>query len=356
MPMPEGAALNFGFSPLLTNVGLNLLPKIDQYVGRNLFPSVGVASPVGTYNKFTATDFLRRHGKQISNYEAVPLGGFSSSQQAYSVTNWGVGTPYTAVDLANARRGGQTDQGFKNNKARWVTTQGVLEQEFRIRDLIQTSANWTTTKAGVAATPNASQFIAWDVAAATPVDDVKAWKRLMRLLTGFEPNTIVIPEPIMLALYKNAQVLDRVKTAWTGAGRDVPVDLEPLHIQALFGLRVLTPKGVYNSAQEGQAAVLGDIWTYTIMWLGYVADTVSVDQPSAGYNFNWTGDTSTGLPDGVGTGQGPANFGAALNNEGLFLREYLDNPKAAVIIEGMLWSSPNVVCADMGMTLTATIT
>lgn len=355
MPQPEGAQLNFGFSPILTNVGLNLLPKLDQYIGASLLPSVGVASPVGTYNFWNPGDFLRRNGKKIANYEAVPLGGFASKQLTYSVTNWGVGTPYTNVDLANARRGGMSDQQFKNNKARWVTTQGVLEKEFRVQALIQTTGNWTTTYAGVASAPNATQFVAWDQAAATPVDDVKVWKRAMRLITGYEPNTMVIPEKVVMALFKNAQILDRVKTSLTGDNGGKPVQVEMAHLESLFAVTILCPKGVYNSAAEGQTDVFADIWTYTIMWLGYVSKTPSIDEPSAGYVFNWTGNTGEGLPAGL-TGEGPQMPGAAENNEGLFIREYMDIPKGATVIEGMLWGSPNVVSADLGATFTATIT
>lgn len=355
MPMPEGAQLNFGYSPLLTKVGLNLLPSLDQFIGGKIFPTVPVGSPVGTYNIWTAADFLRRNGKVISNYEAVPLGGFSSSQATYSVTNWGLGTPYTNRDLADARRGGMSDQQFKNNKARWVTTQGVLEKEFRVKTLIETTANWTTTIAGVASAPSASQFIQWDQAASTPVDDVIFRKRQMRLLTGFEPNSMVIPETVMISLQKNAQIQDRVKVAWAGAGPDRPVQINYDHIKLLFGLENLwVPKGVYNSAAEGQAATIVDIWAQKQMWLGFVQSTPSFDTPSAGYTFAWTGGAGDGMPGGL-TGAGPNNLGSIENDQGLFVREYLDPPRAATIIEGMLWGSPNVVSADLGMTWTAAV-
>lgn len=355
MPMPEGAQLNFGYSPILTNVGLNFLPSLEQYIGRNIFPAIGVASPVGIYNVWTMGDFLRRNGKKIANYEAVPLAGFATTQNTYSVSNWGLGTPYTARDLADARRGGMSDQAFKNAKAKFVTTQGVIEKEFRVQALIQTAANWTTTIAGVASGATGNQFNKWDTAGATPIDDVLLWKRNMRLITGYEPNSMVIPEKIMLALYKNAQIQDRVKISLTGDNSRQPYMITDEHIKAVLQLKNLwVPKGVYNSAAEGQTAVVTDIWTQTTMWLGYVSDSPSMVEPSAGYDFSWTGDTSEGVPGGL-TGEGPQNFGAVKNDVGLFVREYIDQPRAAIIIEGMIWSSPNVVSADLGMTWTATI-
>lgn len=357
MPMPEGAQLDFGFSPILTNVGLNFLPSLDQYIGDQIFPTVPVASPAGTYNIWKQDDFLRRNGKEIANYEAVPLGGFATGQGNYSVKNWGVGTPWTNKDLANARRGGMTDQAFKNGKVRWTTTQGVLEKEFRVQTLVQTTANWTTTIAGVTSAPNpTTQFIQWDQAASTPVDDVKLWKRNMRLLTGFTPNSMVIPETVMLQLEKNAQIQDRVKVALTGANNGAPIQITYTHIQVLFQLENLwVPTGVYNTAAEGQTAVYADIWAQKTMWLGYVSKAVSMDEPSAGYSFAWTGSVTDGLPADIPAGEGPQMMGATMNDKGLFVREYPDLPRGAMVIEAMLWASPNVVAASLGMTWTAAV-
>lgn len=352
MPQPEGAGLNFGFSPILTNVGLNLLPKLDQFIVRKIAPPVSVASPSGVYNFWTPDDFLRRDGKIIANYEAVPIGGFASTQLSFTVQNFGAASAYTARDLADARRGGTSDQALKNAKTRWVVTKGLLELEFRGSVLFQTAANWTSTVAGVTSGPSASQFIQWDQAASSPVDDILLWKRNVRLLTGYEPNTLVIPDKVWLALRKNTSLIDRIKY---GGTMDRPTEITLDQLKALFEIQnIYVPKGVYNSAAEGATAVFADIWTTTV-WMGYVAASPGMQEPSAAYNFSWTGDTSNGLPAGMGTGQGPQSFGSMMNEEGLFLREYIDAPRSAVVIEGTLWTTPNVVSAGLGMTFTAPI-
>lgn len=352
MPQPEGAALDFGYSPILTNVGLNLMPKLDQFIGRRIAPNVPVASPVGNFNFWTPDDFLRRDGKKLANYEAAPIGGFASKQLPFVVENFGAATAYTARDLANARIGGQTDQRFKNSKARWVITKGVLELEFRVQALFQTAANWTLTAAGVTASPTSVQFVQWDQAASTPVDDVLLWKRKVRLLTGYEPNTIIIPDLVWLALRKNASLIDRIKY---GGTMDRPTEINLAQLKALFEIdNIYVPKAVYNSAAEGATAVFADIWSKTV-WMGYVAANPGLDEPSAAYHFSWTGDTANGLPSGIPSGEGPVSFGARMNEEGLFIREFPDYPRAAMVIEGMLWTSPNVVSAGLGMTFTAPI-
>lgn len=355
MPQPEGGQLNFGFSPILTNVGISYIEGMtNQFIGTTIFPVVNTMSPVGLFNRWKADDFLRRNGKQIANYEAVPLGGFAGDQLPFAVTNWGVGTPWTNLDLANAVRGGTSVQRFKNLKTKWVTTQAMLEQEFRIAALVQTTANWGVTVTGVTsgATPGTT-FVQWDQAASSPVDDILYLKNVIRLKTGLMPNTMVIPYLTWLSIRKNASLIDRIKY---GGTMDRPTEVTLSQIKALFEIdNIVIPMGVYNSAGEGLAATFVDIWAQKQIWLGYVTADVSPDTPTAGYTFAWTGNTNFGLPSGMTDVVGPQMMGSVETEKGLFVREYPDLPKGAMIIEGMIWASPNVVAADLGLSMTGVI-
>lgn len=350
MPQPE---MGFAANPLLTTVGLNKLNTIEGFASQGLLPVIPSATPTGTYIEWTTADFLRRNGKEIANYEAVPLGGFSTSTRTFSVNNWGVGTPWTNRDLAEAASRGITNQAFKNAKARWVTQQGVLEMEFRIRNLFQTTGNWSTTIAGVTSNPTVgTSFVQWDQAAATPVDDILLYKRRLRIASGgINPNVLIVPEPIMLALLKNAQLIARATPKFYGG--NAPMEVTQGDIEKLFGLRIFVPIGVYNSAGEGLTPVFSDIWTSTSMWMGNLADAWTEDQATAAATINWTGNTANGLPAGIAGGTGPQMMGSVENDQGLFIREYPDLPRGAMVIEGMLWREPVVIMAEAGMTFTA---
>jgi hypothetical protein len=352
MPQPE---MGFAPNPLLTSVGINKLRAMQPMVAAALLPVVPSATPSGTYNEWTTADFLRRNGKQIANYEAVPLGGFSTTTRSFKIKNWGVGTPWTQEDLAQAQSRGFTEQAFKNAKAAWVTTQGLLEMEFRVRDLFQTAANWTTTIGGVTSGPVlGTSFVQWDQAAATPVDDVLTYKRRMRIASGgYEPNVIIMPEEILLALKKNAQLIARATPQFYGG--NTPMEVSQMDIEKLFGMRVFVPKSVYNSAEEGDTAAFADIWTRTTMWMGYLPDEVTEEAPSAAITINWTNGTLNGLPQGMGPSVGPQTMGSVQNTEGLYIREFPNLERGAMIIEGKLWRAPVVQMAEAGMTWTATI-
>lgn len=353
MPMPEGAALNFGFSPILTQVGLDYIPQMTQFIGTKLFPVVNVPIPVGAFNVWRSGDFLRRNGKQIANYEAVPLGGFKSEQRTFSVSNWGLGTPWTNRDLADAARGGTSPAKFRNMKSKYVTTQAMLEQEFRVASLIQTTANWGTTLTGVAsgATPGTT-VVQWDAAGAVPVDDIDYLKRVFRLATGVQPNTLVIPELVWLSMKKLASLIDRIKY---GGTMDRPTEITLKQLEALFEIdNIVIPRAVYNSAAENLTPVYVDVWAQKQIWLGYIAPGANNEEPTAGLTFAWNGNTTFGLPDGVDF-VGPQNMGSVETENGLFVREFMDQPRAAMIIEGMIWSSPQVTAADLGLSITGII-
>lgn len=359
MPSPEGVQWNpSSYSGLLTQYAISYLADIhtEGFIAGQVFKTIPVAAPSGSYNVWNRGDFLRRGGKRLANYEAAPIEGFGITSRTYSVDNWGVATLTTARDLAEARAGGTTDAEVWNLKTELVTARGVIEKEIAVAALVQTAGNWATTRAGVASGPTlTTQYIAWDQAAAVPVDDVLRWIEDMRLASGKKPNTLIIPIQLINVLKKNASLIDRIKYGGTMAA---PTEVTTQQIQGLFGLEnFLIPSCVYNTAAEGQTQSFAYIWG-TNMWLGYVAPKPGILTPSAGYNFAWTGNTANGLPVGMQSGDGPQTWGTSPveSIEGLFIRRYRENRPSGEFIESELWTTPNVTASDYGMTLTATMT
>lgn len=363
MPRPEGSQLNQNVNPILTNMAIGFLPDAEKpssagglgYVGRGVFPSLPVASPSGMYNVWKRGDFLRRGGKKIANGEAPPVEGFATGSGNYSVDSWGVSTAYTARDLAEGRRAGISEGTLRTNKTKFVTLKGMLELELKVATFCQTSGNWTNTVAGVAANPVVgTSFMQWNQAGSQPVEDLIYWKEKMRLTSGFAPNKMVIPIQVWNTMRSNAELLSRITYSGT---MDRPTQVSLQQVKDLFEIQnIVIAEGVYNTAVEGQVDAFGYIWGKSI-WMGYVTDAPSLDQPSAGYNFAWTGDATAGLPAGVdGLGnEGPAQFGSTLSPEGLFIRTYDTVRPAMRYIDAEMYTQPNVTAADLGMTFTAVV-
>lgn len=353
MPMPEGSQLNQSVSPMLTNIASNFIPKLDQYVAKQIFPNVPVASPSGTYNIWKQGDFLRRSMKKLANAEAAPVGGFSTGKGTFAVGRYGLATNYTSQDLAEARRGGTSDQFLINNKTRYVTTQAVLELEMQTATLVTTSANWSLNVSGVTANPVAgTSFLQWDQATSQPIDDVLDLKERMRLATGFVPNKMIIPQLVWIKLRKNQQLLSRI--IYDGR-QNAPANVTLDQLRALFEIdTIIIAGGVYNTANEGATDAFDYIWGKYV-WLGYVTATPSMDEPSAGYHFSWVGDTTDGLPQGVPAGQGPNTFGSVLSPEGIFIKHYHTDRPDAMWVESELFTTPNVVAASLGTLMSSVI-
>lgn len=360
MPQPEGVQLTNSISPMLTNIALGFLPKLaaptDQggmgFIAKQVFPNVPVAAPAGQYYIWKRGDFLRRQMKKLANYEAAPIIGFATGKGSYSVDKFGIATLYTAQDLANARVGGATSASFINAKNLLVTTTSLLELEMQTADVIQTAANWTFQITGVSSGPGANQILQWDQSASDPVADVDALRERMRLGSGYAPNTMILPIQVFNALRKNVNLIDRIKY---GGTMDRPTEVTLQQMKALFRLNILIPEGVYNTAKEGAADAFDYIYGKKV-WIGFVAPMPSSETPSAGYHFSWNGDVSAGLPAGLDpSGDGPQAFGSVRSSEGLFIRTYTENRPQGRFIESELFTTPNVVAADLGCLISAVI-
>jgi len=351
--MPEGTQLTQGVIPMLTSVAINYLPQLTQYIAKKVFPNVPTGATAGLYPIWIQDDFLRIQAKKISNREASPEVDFATSKGNYSVSTYGAAASWTDRELGEAREGGMFSADFVNNKVKLATFNGLLALEQQTSSLIQNSANWTTAIAGVGSSPTSGQTLQWDNVGSDPVQTIVAAKRAMHILTGFMPNTIIIPGIVMDKLKLNPSLIDRIKfTGTPGAPSQVTMQM----IAALFEIdNILVPEGVYNAAPEGETKNIQYFWGKNV-WLGYVAPSPSRDTPSAGYHFSWTGNTAQGLPAGMDiTGAGPQMMNSVLSPEGLFVSRYDTVRPAKHWVDAQLFTSPNITAPDLGGLITSII-
>lgn len=354
--MPEGIQLTQGLNPMLTSVAINFVDSLKgQFVAKSIFPNVPVGAPAGQYNVWKQGDFLRIQAKKLTNRDPAPVIDFSTAKSNYAVDHYGVAANWSDQELAEARIGGTSSAMLINLKTELVTLNGLLTLESVTAGLIRTAANWTTGAASVNANPVAgTSFIAWDQATSNPVADVIYYKRRVHRLTGFMPNTIIIPGEVMDVLRNNPSLIGRIQ--YTGTPIDPSMVTNEM-IAKLFGIpNIIVPEGVYNSSVEGAAQNLVYFWGKDV-WIGYVAPNPGMTVPSAGYHFSWTGGVQQGLPAGMdASGAGPQGFGSILSPEGLFIRRY-DTPRPNLHwVESEIYTTPNVTSADLGCLLTAVVT
>ncbi len=337
MPMPEGQGLRQNFNPRLTTMAIGYLPKQEDLIGRRVFPGITVGASSGEYNILPRGEWLRVQGKKLANNEAPPLGGFKFDKDVYSVDEYGLSANWTQRDLNNAEVGGISASRLKTMKTSFVTFQAHLALEIDIASLVRTDANWTFVKTGVAATPTTNEFLQWNDPASTPVSDIKTWKLAVQLATGIRPDRAIFTRPIMDALEEHPDIIDRIKFTGTSGS---PAKVNQQTITELLDLKeILVPDAVKNTGEEGATDVIDWIWGKDA-FLFYAPMSPSMEEPSAGYRFNW------GSADGY---VGPQPFGRGTNAEGLYIANYTTNRPAAEWVESRWYTVPKVTAASLGV-------
>jgi len=131
-----------------------------------------------------------------------------------------------------------------------LTRHLLLHRERRVAKLFTTGVASTSTPA-----------IKWDIATADIEDDVRAAKESFKLSAGGYPNTIVMSSSVagLVRLYLKAASEISFKEKAT-------IDKIP---DELWGMKVVVSEAMMNTAGEGIAEVITDIWPDTVT-LAYI--------------------------------------------------------------------------------------
>lgn len=123
----------------------------------------------------------------------------------------------------------------------------------------------------------------WNDDTSDPLTKIDNWIDAMRLATATVPNTIVMSHKVMLTLKRHPLVREALK--YTGAMGNVGT---PAFIQFLkdrFSVdNVYIGTAVYDSADAGQTASIGDVWGKHF-WLLYNNPRPTLMQATFGYTF-----------------------------------------------------------------------
>lgn len=277
--MPQPTPNQLHIDTYLTNLSVAWAQDQANFVASKVFPTVPVAKQSDKYAIYKRDAFYR------DEYQPRPLGG-RPNQTGYGVTS---GT-YFAEEWAlehkiDDRVRANADQPLDPDRAgmRLLTTQGLIRQDRMWASSYFKTGVWGTDWTGVASSPSGNQFIQFDQAGSDPIGFFDSRVEDVGSKTGYPPNTIVLGPDCYRTLKNHASVLDRIKYTAKGI---VTTDL----LAELFDVdQVLVARGVFNSAKEGQTESTGYIANSKGAMLAYAAASPSIDEPSAGYTFAWTG-------------------------------------------------------------------
>ena len=239
-----------------------------EYIAPQVFPVVSVEKQSDVYFIFDKGVWFRRRAEPRAPGTRANRGGYTLSTASY------LALPYAFAAVVPDEVRDNADEPLRPDveATEFATDALLLDMEIRVADLVSTCGNWLN-----ASNPSAS----WTADNSNPFADIDNIRDAISKQIGRMPNVAVMSWDIWKALRNHPDFLDRVK--YTRAGGRV----ETSDIAAWFEVeKVLVGTGIKENALQGATSNITRIWG-NAFWMGYVAQSPSLRNPSAGYVFEW---------------------------------------------------------------------
>lgn len=274
----------------ITQSGAYAVPRIDlmeavlefplntdeQFVAEAVLPMTPVAKKAATFAAVTRASLTRTREVKRGVGSAANRDGFETRDIAYAIEEKSQEIP---IDDNEAEKYA-SDFDAEIVSAALATDIIRRSREQRVASAIFNTTTFTgaTLFTDVSGTP-------WTTAGTAITTHVETAKEQIRTNCGLYPNTMVIEASNIGACFRvNTTLIDAIK--YTAR----PTAAEVLSALAdYFGVRrVIVPKGVRNSADEGQTFAGASIWSNLYCWLGITADNGAMPGfPCIGRTLYW---------------------------------------------------------------------
>jgi hypothetical protein len=276
----------------LTNLAIRYMPLMDGFVADEVAPRIDVVHESNLYYTWQQADFF-----SVDVTDLVPDRGtpkeidFTQTTASYTANRRELGWTISVRERNNADNQLDLDMA----KQQGVLGRLALLREARIAALLKINTSNTvvvgeTITGGLDSSMTAAANPKWDVSTTLFSDFSNAITlgiRAMRQTIGVRPNTLIIPAYVAEGMQKSGifTAAGGPLNQYTGMPGDNPYFSQyPLLPTQIFGMRVLVPGNIKNTAKEGQTASYSDVWGKDVTLL-YVTDGPSMTVPSVAYTF-----------------------------------------------------------------------
>lgn len=268
MPLPRFADVHV--KRAIQNIAIGY--QNPMMIAEQVFPTVPVDNQSDKYYTFDRGDMFRdQAANDRQPGSRAPRVGFNLSTDEYACKRISLGQGVPDMIVQNAD---EVVRPFERATAN-VMRQVLLRRERRLAADIFAISKWNTDVVG------GTGFTQWnDFANSDPAANILTGKDAISLEIGVEPNLLIIGQDVLSDLRLHPDVIDRFK--YTRVGIIGPAEIA----QWLDIPRILVGGAPYNSANEGQTTSMARIWGKNALLL-YVTDAPAIDEPSAGYTFQW---------------------------------------------------------------------
>jgi hypothetical protein len=281
MPFSQPSRSDVHIDGPLSNVSVAFIQNADAFVADRAFPRLAVSKQSDKYFTYDRGYFNRSEMKKRAPGTESAGSTYSIGQDSYSADVWALHRDVADQIRANA----DSPISLDREATELLTLQALLRKEKEWASAYFITGVWTEERAGVAAAPAGTQFLRWDVAASTPIEDVRAGVRTRQESTGFRCNRMVLGRAVYDALLDHPDIVGRLDRGQTSGPAMVLRD----SLAALFEMdEILVMDAIENTANEGATNVHSFIGGKNALLL-YTPPSPGLMIPSAGYTFTWSG-------------------------------------------------------------------
>lgn len=257
----------------LTNISVAYMNDPNSFIAGRVFPVVPVDLPEGIFFVYDKEDWFRDEVQKRMDEEESAGSGYNVSQDTYHAEIYA----FHKDIPRRVRISSRLPISEEAAAARFVAQRFLIHQEVAWANTYFTTGVWDTDVVG------GVDFTQWDnYTTSTPTEDIDEAKDAISGVTGLEPNTLVLGHAVYRKLRNHPEIIDRFK--YTD-----PSNINEQMLATYLEIpNVYVARAVINTAQEGATPSYSRIIGNHV-WLGYVTDAPSIMEPSAGYNFTWTG-------------------------------------------------------------------
>ncbi len=252
------------------------------FIAHRVFPVMEVGQQAGNFGKIPIEQLLQNRDTERAPGSGYSRGKFTFLPATYACAEHGAEEP---VDDREAKM-------YANYfDAEQVSTRRAYDvvlrnAEKRLAALLFNTNTYTGASLATAAA------VAWSTAAsAVPVTDVENACRKVWENCGMWPNALILNRHNMRNARRTAQVIDASKSQ---GFMDVRAgSLNAQQLATVFDLEeVIVAGAAKNTANEGQATVLANIWSNSYAMVARIVRTNDIREPGVGRTFHWGEDGS----------------------------------------------------------------
>lgn len=281
MPFNQPSRSDVHVDGPLTNISLAFLQSADNFIADRAFPRLPVAKQSDLYFTYDRGYFNRAEMQKRAPSAESAGATYAINTDSYLADVWALHRDIADQIRANADNPVSLDR----EATELLTIQALLRKEKEWTSEHFVTGAWTTEVLGVDSSPSTSEFLRWNDASSTPIEDVRTGLRSVQELTGFRPNKMVLARQVYDSLLDHPDIVGRLNRGQTSGPAIVMRD----SLAALFEIdEILVMDAIENTANEGATNVHAFISGLHAVLL-YTPPSPGIMIPSAGYTFTWNG-------------------------------------------------------------------